>query len=146
MPIILPDDVDPVKVRLTIPSGRSVSAWVYPTGNGGNEYIMGNALPPGFPGLGDTVRLDDNGSFEILNKVSVTKFVEYNIADCSSNEKWIDVFRQVYDYLNSNDIRVDDAIPGYMAVAVPVEMPADKLTEILRGCPLVILPPEETKG
>ena len=93
MPIVIPDNVKPVKVRLACPNstkGEGELVWVYPTEN--NQYIMGNIpADKNLPGLGDSFILNEHDdSFSVTKKVSRTGMLLWNTDGCNNKEELIE--------------------------------------------------------
>ncbi len=147
-PIVLPKNVDPVKIRLSLdPKKEGVGGegvWVYPVEGEPNVYIMGNIpFSNNCPGLGDKFRHNQDETFEILTKVSDTIMVRYKIDDCGEDIEEIKKrYKEVYKHLESNHIQVEGAFPGFVALAISADMPEDELSGILADCPHLFLPDE----
>lgn len=140
-PIALPQNINPVKIRLSLDHTREGVCgeiiWAYPVKGESNVYIMGNIpFSNNCPGLGDKFRHNQDETFEILTRASVTTMVRYKIDDCGEDiEKIKDRYRELYNYLEENHVQVEGAFPGFVALAVPADMPEDELSNILTNCP-----------
>lgn len=144
--IKLPEGIDPVKVRISLQEETGLSSegvWCYPVEGEENVYIMGNIpFSSAAPGLGDKFRLNPDETFEILERVSQTGSLIYDIQGCSTEEEIIERYKSTYKHLENNKIQVEGAMAGILSIAIPIDMTDEEVEEILSNCPHLIMPDE----
>lgn len=83
----------------------------------------------------DLVRLDSGGKvLEILERTTRTRRVAYEAA--SDRQEAEHEFKAICDHLRQANIECESAVPGMFSMAVPLDVPDERLHELLEQCPV----------
>jgi len=145
--INMPKDVEPVHLRLFVTDEEygmvAEGLWAYPVPNEEEVYIMGNIPSPGFPCLGDKFRLNEDGTFEIVEKISHSHCFRYDIEGCNTHEEVVSRFKPFCEYLQNHGIEVEGFCVGVAGIAIPVSITDEEFENILVDCPFLIIPEDD---